>query len=319
MDQAGIIRDLLIWLEGHLDQPLSLDNVAAKAGYSKWHLQRMFKDVTGHAIGAYIRARRLSKSAVALRLTARPILDIALQYRFDSQQTFTRAFKKQFAQTPALYRRSPEWSAFGIRPPLRLGEFSIPEHKFVTLEDTPLIGVTQSYSCSLEQISDFRHEMRYQFWHDFLGNAPTIMPELVAHFVAEVRDLRYQFWHDFLGNAPTIPPVLYGLNETRPSQDKDDEQEVFYTTALAQDQADGYVLTGHPVLLQGGEYVMFTYEGLGTGVQEFILTVYGTCMPMLNLTRRKGQDIERYNPAEDAKAGDRPINLRCELLIPIRR
>lgn len=104
MDQAGIIRDLLIWLEGHLDQPLSLDNVAAKAGYSKWHLQRMFKDVTGHAIGAYIRARRLSKSAVALRLTARPILDIALQYRFDSQQTFTRAFKKQFAQTPALYQ-----------------------------------------------------------------------------------------------------------------------------------------------------------------------------------------------------------------------
>ena len=264
MDQAGIIRDLLIWLEGHLDQPLSLDNVAAKAGYSKWHLQRMFKDVTGHAIGAYIRARRLSKSAVALRLTARPILDIALQYRFDSQQTFTRAFKKQFAQTPALYRRSPEWSAFGIRPPLRLGEFTMPEHKFVTLEDTPLIGVTQSYSCSLEQISDFR-------------------------------------------------------NETRPSQDKDDEQEVFYTTALAQDQADGYVLTGHPVMLQGGEYVMFTYEGLGTGVQEFILTVYGTCMPMLNLTRRKGQDIERYYPAEDAKAGDRPINLRCELLIPIRR
>lgn len=56
MDQAGIIRDLLSWLEGHLDQPLSLDNVAAKAGYSKWHLQRMFKDVTGHAIGAYIRA-----------------------------------------------------------------------------------------------------------------------------------------------------------------------------------------------------------------------------------------------------------------------
>lgn len=110
MDQAGIIRDLLSWLEGHLDQPLSLDNVAAKAGYSKWHLQRMFKDVTGHAIGAYIRARRLSKSAVALRLTARPILDIALQYRFDSQQTFTRAFKKQFSLTPALYRRSPDWA-----------------------------------------------------------------------------------------------------------------------------------------------------------------------------------------------------------------
>lgn len=54
MDQAGIIRDLLSWLDSHLDQPLSLDNVAAKADYSKWHLQRMFKEVTCHAIGAYI-------------------------------------------------------------------------------------------------------------------------------------------------------------------------------------------------------------------------------------------------------------------------
>ncbi len=136
MDQAGIIRDLLTWLEGHLDQPLSLDNVAAKAGYSKWHLQRMFKDVTGHAIGAYIRARRLSKSAVALRLTARPIPDIALQYRFDSQQTFTRAFKKQFSLTPALYRRSPDWSSFGMRPPLRLGEFAMPKYEIITLPET---------------------------------------------------------------------------------------------------------------------------------------------------------------------------------------
>ena len=80
MDQAGIISDLLSWLEGHLDQPLSLDNVAAKAGYSKWHLQRMFKDVTGQAIGAYIRARRLSKSAVALRLTARRLERLPLDH-----------------------------------------------------------------------------------------------------------------------------------------------------------------------------------------------------------------------------------------------
>ncbi|AUU89248.1 MDR efflux pump AcrAB transcriptional activator RobA [Phytobacter diazotrophicus] len=289
MDQAGIIRDLLTWLESHLDQPLSLDNVAAKAGYSKWHLQRMFKDVTGHAIGAYIRARRLSKSAVALRLTSRPILDIALQYRFDSQQTFTRAFKKQFNLTPALYRRSPDWSAFGIRPPLRLGEFAMPRHEFITLPDMQLIGTTQSYTCSLEEISDFRNQMRIQFWRDFLGN------------------------------SPTIPAEMYGLHEPRPSLEKDDEQEVFYTTALTPEMANGYMHNAQPVKLEGGEYVMFFYEGPGTGVQEFILTVYGTCMPMLNLTRRKGQDIERFYPQEDARAQEPPLYIRCEYLIPVRR
>ncbi|WP_058912161.1 MDR efflux pump AcrAB transcriptional activator RobA [Entomohabitans teleogrylli] len=289
MDQVGIIRDLLTWLEGHLDQPLSLDNVAAKAGYSKWHLQRMFKDVTGHAIGAYIRARRLSKSAVALRLTGRPILDIALQYRFDSQQTFTRAFKKQFAQTPALYRRSPDWSSFGMRSPIRLGDFTPPQPHFITLPETHLMGVTQSYSCTLEQLNESRQEMRIQFWSQFL-----------AH-------------------SPTIPPVLYGLHEPRPSMERDDEQEVFYTTALAPELANGHIPDAEAVTLEGGDYVQFNYEGPGTGLQEFILTIYGTCMPSLNLTRRRGQDIERFFPAENAREQDRPMMVRCEYLIPVRR
>ena len=79
------------------------------------------------------------------------------------------------------------------------------------------------------------------------------------------------------------------------------------------------IVKAHPVTLEGGEYVMFTYEGLGTGLQEFILTVYGTCMPMLNLTRRKGLDIERFFPEDENRNQEPPIQLRCEYLIPIRR
>lgn len=289
MDQAGIIRDLLDWLESHLDQPLSLDNVAAKAGYSKWHLQRMFKDVTGQAIGAYIRARRLSKSAVELRLTARPILDIALQYRFDSQQTFTRAFKKQFSQTPALYRRTPDWNAFGICPPIRLDNVPLPQATYVTLPETHLVGVTQSYTCALEQITQFRHEMRIQFWRSFLAN------------------------------APTVPPVLYGLHEPRPSTEKDDEQEVFYTTALPPELAKDYVQDAHPLVLAGGDYVQFIFEGEPEALQGFVLTLYGTCMPTLGLIRREGQDIERLMPEFENGPVEPPKRIRCEYLIPVRR
>ena len=145
MDQNNIIRDLLYWIDTHLDQPLFLNNVAAKAGYSKWHLQRMFKNITQQAIGSYIRARRLSRAAVALRLTSRPILDIALQYRFDSQQTFTRAFKKQFGITPALYRRSEEWCATGMQPPITLEPQSL-KVAFVTLVSKHLMGIEQTCS-----------------------------------------------------------------------------------------------------------------------------------------------------------------------------
>ena len=288
MDQAGIIRDLLVWLESHLDQPLSLDNVAQKAGYSKWHLQRMFKDVTGHAIGAYIRARRLSKAAVALRLTSRPILDIALQYRFDSQQTFTRAFKKQFAQTPAWYRRSSDWNSFGIRPPIRLDDETQPEPAFVTLPETVLVGQTQNYTCILEQISSYRDEMRIHFWKQFLLE------------------------------TDTVPPVLYGLHQVRASQDKDDEQEILYTTAVPADSAVN-LHSGQSVILEAGDYVQFTYTGPRVNLQEFILLLYGTCMPTLGLTRRQGQDIERFYTHGGKKRSEPPTEIRCEYLIPIRR
>ena len=289
MDQAGIIRDLLVWLEGHLDQPLSLDHVAARAGYSKWHLQRMFKEVTGHAIGAYIRARRLSKAAVALRLTSRPILDIALQYRFDSQQTFTRAFKKQFNQTPAWYRRASDWHSFGLRPPIRLDDFQLPEATYVTLPETVLVGQTQNYTCILEQISSYRDEMRLHFWRQFLTE------------------------------TDTIPPVLYGLHQSRPSVEKDDEQEILYTTAVPSDKLFHPVPATQTVLLEGGEYVQFTYEGPRTSLQEFILLLYGTCMPTLQLTRRHGQDIERFHTHGGKRQPEPPQDIRCEYLIPIRR
>jgi AraC family transcriptional activator of mar-sox-rob regulon len=73
--------------------------------------------------------------------------------------------------------------------------------------------------------------------------------------------------------------------------------------------ANGHMQNAQPVTLEGGEYDVH-YEGLGTGVQEFILTVYGTCMPMLNLTSQ-GQDIERFYPQEDAKRKSAQSSAAC--------
>lgn len=41
--QESHIRELLVWIEDNLTNPLSLDIVSAKSGYTKWYLQRMFK------------------------------------------------------------------------------------------------------------------------------------------------------------------------------------------------------------------------------------------------------------------------------------
>ncbi len=116
--QQEIIHSLTNWIDQNLDKALSIDEVAAKSGYSKWHLQRMFRSVTKQTLGGYIRERRLTLAAEALRQTQRPVFDIAMQYGYDSQQTFSRVFRRQFSQTPTAYRHTMRRQSMVQRPRL---------------------------------------------------------------------------------------------------------------------------------------------------------------------------------------------------------
>lgn len=104
MYRTTIINELVYWIEEHLEEPLSLSRVALKAGYSQWHLQRVFREVMGDSVANYIRKKRLQEAAFELKQSERTIADIAYQYQFDSHQSFTRAFKKVYSKTPSIYR-----------------------------------------------------------------------------------------------------------------------------------------------------------------------------------------------------------------------
>ncbi len=293
MNKSGTICDLLNWLEENLDRPLSLDEVAARVGYSKWHLQRKFKETTGQVLGAYIRARRLSNAAMALRLTSKPLAAIALQYHFESQQSFNRAFKKQFLQTPALYRRSMKWDFYGLEPPLRGRTGAVPQSDIITLPELQLEGITQSYTCTLEQLSLCRTQ------------------------------LRQRFWGQFLDEAQSDAPVLYGLSYSRPASVKNGENEVWYTTAAEPQYLPVKLENMEMFKLNAGDYAQFTYAGPTEGLQRFIMDLYGICLPLLQVVRREGYDIERFQrlPQPDADAGqetDADI-VHCDYLIPIMR
>lgn len=104
MSHQQIIQTLIEWIDEHIDQPLNIEAVAKKSGYSKWYLQRMFRTVTRQTLGDYIRQRRLLLAAVELRTTERPIFDIAMDLGYVSQQTFSRVFRREFDRTPSDYR-----------------------------------------------------------------------------------------------------------------------------------------------------------------------------------------------------------------------
>ncbi|WP_058910003.1 MDR efflux pump AcrAB transcriptional activator MarA [Entomohabitans teleogrylli] len=98
------VNSILDWIEDNLESPLSLEVVSRRSGYSKWHLQRMFKKETGHSLGQYIRNRKLTEIALKLKESNEPILYLAERYGFESQQTLTRTFKNYFSVPPHKYR-----------------------------------------------------------------------------------------------------------------------------------------------------------------------------------------------------------------------
>lgn len=102
---AQVIDTIVEWIDDNLHQPLRIEEIARHAGYSKWHLQRLFMQYKGESLGRYIRERKLLMAARDLRESDERVYDICLRYGFDSQQTFTRIFTRTFNQPPGAYRK----------------------------------------------------------------------------------------------------------------------------------------------------------------------------------------------------------------------
>jgi AraC-like DNA-binding protein len=72
------------YIETKLREPITLRELADVAGYSPWHAARLFKEATGLSPFCYIRSRRLTKAALLLRDGEERVIDVALDFVFDS-------------------------------------------------------------------------------------------------------------------------------------------------------------------------------------------------------------------------------------------
>ena len=98
------IKSLVSWIEDNLNERMQISQIADRAGYSPWHLQRIFKRATGVTLGDYLRGRRLTEAAKTLSSHRGKIIDVAICHGFENQQTFSRAFKDYFGTPPHQYR-----------------------------------------------------------------------------------------------------------------------------------------------------------------------------------------------------------------------
>lgn len=100
------IQILQEYMEHNLNKSITLKELADVVGYSPWHMSRMFKEATGKTPFDYLRGLRLTKAALQLRDSDNRVIDVALDFVFDSQEGFTRAFTKEFGLSPYKYSKS---------------------------------------------------------------------------------------------------------------------------------------------------------------------------------------------------------------------
>lgn len=82
-----ITKNVIDYIERHLELKMDLDRIAKYAGYSKFHLNRIFTEETGTTIHKYLQLRRLTIAAEKLATTEISIAQIAYEAGYNSQQS----------------------------------------------------------------------------------------------------------------------------------------------------------------------------------------------------------------------------------------
>lgn len=106
MHTVESVERAIDYIEGHLAEPLPLEEIGKAAAMSVPNLYRLFYAIAGHPIKEYIRKRRTSEAACLLRQTNLPSIEIGFRCGFDTCQTFTKTFKRMTGLTPGLYRKA---------------------------------------------------------------------------------------------------------------------------------------------------------------------------------------------------------------------
>lgn len=102
MNYRKDIEKCIKFIEEHIKENITIEEVANQSGYSLYHFCRVFSLCMGVSIMEYIRGRKLSLAASEL-LKGRKIIDIALDYGFETHSGFVKAFRKAFGYSPTQY------------------------------------------------------------------------------------------------------------------------------------------------------------------------------------------------------------------------
>jgi AraC-like DNA-binding protein len=118
-DKAAAVARIQNYMLAHIDEEITLADLADAANYSKYHAARIFQELTGHSPLEYLRSLRLTRAAERLRAPGGKVIDAAMDSGFDSHDGFTRAFHRRFGISPQRYREETPMIPAFVHYPIR--------------------------------------------------------------------------------------------------------------------------------------------------------------------------------------------------------
>jgi len=116
MKSYKLLEYVLSDIEKGIKKNITANILSKKYSLSEVHLRRLFSFAFSRTISGYIRSRILTESLNDLIKTDKNIIDIALEYGFDYEQSYSRSFKREFGISPNKFRKSGQ--IVKIQPPL---------------------------------------------------------------------------------------------------------------------------------------------------------------------------------------------------------
>lgn len=251
----SIVCNIIKSIEDNIENEIDIEYLVNVTGYSRRYIQILFKDRMGIPLGRYIRHRRIMRAATLLRLTRASIIEISFLLTFDSQQTFTREFKKITGYTPQAYRRNSEWDlsvykinlAPNVCPPYR------PE--ICELDAGTIVG----YQISYEE------------------------PVPCKRIMGDFR------WENILRQSELKKQDIWLITEISPGTRS--SSTVSISTSIGV-KCSRFHTFGTPYSYEEGLYAKFIFAGNRSQYHDFLINIYYRYLPFWGVNRREGQDIE---------------------------
>jgi AraC family transcriptional regulator len=168
MDPVG---KALWYIESHFAGDITLEEIAAVSGVSRFHLCRAFGEATGRSVMRYVRGRRLTEAARSLAAGAADILPVALDAGYGSHEAFTRAFRDQFGLTPESVRAQRRLDNLALVEPIKMDETllsTLEPPRFETGKPLLIAGLGERYSCETSKAIP----AQWQRFEPHFGNVP---------------------------------------------------------------------------------------------------------------------------------------------------